>query len=226
MILDIDRLSGRFKSAPWYGGCKNDTIYLVGLGGIGSNFLYTATKTLPCKFILQDMDTVDEENVFTQWFNQGDIGAKKVTACINNVQRSNPSFNPLPATSPYNNSYRPIMVAALDNMATRKQMFDVWKENSNKELFIDARLRAEFYEVFVVTPDRVEDYEKTLFNDNEIESAPCTYKATSYFGMLCGARITHVLTNYFANKYSEDKAYALPFEIREFGNLMYFETKD
>ena len=32
-----DIINGRFKSAPWYDGCKNEVIYMVGLGGIGTD---------------------------------------------------------------------------------------------------------------------------------------------------------------------------------------------
>ena len=225
MNFSVDELNGRFKDAPWYEGCKSETIYLVGLGGIGSNFLYNCTKTIPCNYFIQDIDTVDSYNIGTQFFSIGDIGKNKTNASIDSVKRyvHNPSI--IQATTRYDGFYKPIMIAALDNMATRKQMFESWKSKSGRELFIDARLRANFYEIFTVTPGMEEEYEKTLFDDGDVDDGPCTFKATTYFGMLCGARMVHILTNYFSNKYSEDKIYTVPYEVREFGDLMFFEAK-
>lgn len=79
------------------------------------------------------------------------------------------------------------------------------------------RLRANLYEVYVVIKGREEEYEKTLFNDSEVDDGPCTFKQTAYFGMLVGARITHVLVNYLTNKYAKEEVCNLPFKISEFG---------
>ena len=223
---NTDVINGRFKSAPWYEGCKNETIYMVGLGGIGSNALYNLTKTIPCNYWLQDFDKVEDVNVATQFYNLQDIGTYKITSSTSYVKAHHPELNIVSSSTKYNPSVtKPIMIAALDNMKTRQEMFNAWKLKDDRELFIDARLRANFYEIFTVTPGLEEKYELTLFNDDEVDSAPCTYKSTSYFGMLCGARITQLVVNYLSNKYSEDKIYSVPFEVREFGDLMYFETK-
>lgn len=221
-----DIINGRFKSAPWYDGCKNEVIYMVGLGGIGSNALYNLTKTIPCTYMIQDFDTVEDCNVGTQFYNKSDIGQLKVTSSLKRIKEYNPEIIVQASSDKYSSSVtKPIMIAALDNMKTRQEMFNAWKLKDDREIYIDARLRANFYEIFTVTPGLEEDYERTLFNDDEVDSAPCTYKSTSYFGMLCGARITHILVNYLSNKYSQESIYSVPFEIREFGDLMYFETK-
>jgi len=223
---NTDIINGRFKTAPWYAGCKDEIIYIVGLGGIGSNAVYNLTKTVPCNYWIQDFDTVEDINVGTQLYNIEDIGKLKTTATLNHVAQYNKDLNIVQSNSKYTGVTQDIMIAALDNMATRKEMFEAWKLRETRELFVDARLRANFYEIFVVTPGESEDkYENTLFKDDEIESSPCTFKSTAYFGMLCGARITQVIVNYLSNKYSEDKIYSVPFEIREFGDLMFFETK-
>lgn len=224
-ISELDKLNGRFKSAIWYEPSKKESIYLVGLGGIGSNFLYSAIKTIPCKYYIQDFDTVEDINVATQFYRYEDIGQKKSQASRNIARSFNPliSDNIISFNKKYDGEVLPITVAALDNMATRKEMYEEWKKLPNRELFLEARLRANFYEVYAVTPETQDKYENTLFNDDEVESAPCTYKATAYFGLLVGARMTHLLVNYLSNKYSEEPIYTLPFSIKEFGDLFYIE---
>lgn len=112
------------------------------------------------------------------------------------------------------------MIAALDNMAARKQMFDYWKSRDDRELFIDGRLRANLYEVYAVTKGNEAKYEETLFMDSEVDDGPCTFKQTSYFAGLIGARITHILVNYLTNKYSGEEVSVVPFKVSEVGETI------
>lgn len=128
----------RFKDAPWYEGCKNENILLVGTGGIGSNTLFAMTKTIPAKYWIFDMDKVEYYNVGTQHFKINQVGKYKVQAIMDNcIEQSNCTIHPF--TSKYSNEYMPIMVTGLDNMETRKQAFEEWKSHSDRELFIDGR---------------------------------------------------------------------------------------
>ena len=108
-------------------------------------------------------------------------------------------------------------------MKTRKQIFDVWRSKDNRELLLDGRLRANYYEVYAVVPGKEEEYEKTLFSDSEIAEGPCTFKQTAYFGMLIGARITQIIVNYLTNKYAEEPLCNVPFKVSEFGEPFSFE---
>jgi hypothetical protein len=90
-------------------------------------------------------------------------------------------------------------------------------------LLIDGRLSANLYEVYVVTPGKEEEYEKTLFESSEASYAPCTFKQTAYVGALIGARITQVVVNYLSNKYSEVPFCTLPFKIEEFTEPFYID---
>ena len=130
--------------------------------------------------------------------------------------------------------FLPIMISCFDNMEARKQMFAAWKEdvstcreeNKHKYIFIDGRLNAEQYQVFVVTPDRIEDYEKYLFDDSEIpDDGACSYRQTSHFAAMIAARMTQCLTNFFANQVAPD-TYELPFLIEEAGPSFYINIKE
>lgn len=217
------RTDDRFKDAPWYEQCKNEKILIVGLGGIGSNAIYYLTKTIPATYYLLDMDTVEEYNVGCQFFNMGDVGKQKVHALYDTISKYfNRMENIRFITNKYTSEYFPIMISALDNMQTRKQMFDVWKIKEDREIFIDGRLRANMYEVYIVTKGKEEEYEKTLFEDKDVDDGPCTFKQTSYFAGLVGARITHALVNYLTNKYNGDIC-TIPFKIQEVGEPFYIQ---
>lgn len=213
----------RFKEAPWYEQCTKENIVVVGQGGIGGNFMYCASKTIPCSYFLIDDDIVNEINIGTQFFNKTQIGKYKVEA-ISETLKSQSLAAIFPFRKKYSDEYSPIMVTALDNMSTRKQVYELWKTKEDREILLDGRLRANYYEIFAVTPNKEEEYEKTLFDDSEVSEGPCTFKQTTYFGMLIGARITHILVNYLTNKYMEEEVCNIPFRISEIGEPFIFET--
>lgn len=216
--------NARFKDAPWYSECIKEKILFIGQGGIGGNAMYCLAKTIPATYFILDNDFVEDINVGTQFFTKLQIGKRKVEAIketLNNCSIA--TIHTIP--SKYNNEYLPVMISGLDNMATRKQVYEEWKKHEDREIYIEARLRAQLYEVYVVIKGREEEYEKTLFDDSETDDGPCTFKQTAYFGMLIGARITHCLVNYLTNKYSNEEICSLPFHIQEFGEPFYINVQ-
>jgi molybdopterin/thiamine biosynthesis adenylyltransferase len=212
----------RFKDAPWYEKSKSEQILVVGVGGIGGNAMYCLTKTIPAQYWIQDMDKVEEYNIGCQFFTKNQIGKFKVAAIQETVRNNtNVTINSMPSS--YKNDTLPIMIAAVDNMKTRKDIFENWKKSSITELLIDGRLRANMYEVYTVTKDKADEYEKTLFEDSEVDDGPCTFKQTAYFGMLIGARITHLLVNYLTNKYAGEQICNVPFRVYEVGEPFLIE---
>ena len=213
----------RFKDAPWYEKSSKETVLLVGAGGIGGNALYCLAKTIPATYYVIDHDIVSAANVGCQFFNRNQVGQYKVGALQDTLnQQSSAVINPL--TRRYSSETTNITIVAVDNMATRKQVFEAWKRVEGREILIEGRLRANYYEIYVVTPGKEEEYEKTLFDDSEVDEGPCTFKQTAYFGMLIGARITQVLVNYLTNKYSADPVCVVPFKITEMGEPFLIEV--
>lgn len=214
--LDIN---ARFKAANWYEKSLNETILMGGVGGIGSYTLFFLTKTIPCTYYVFDHDIVETHNIGTQFFMKKEIGTSKVKSMEVRVQE----FTTVDKLITFNQKYekgsgaKPIMIAAFDNMEARKNMFESWKAQDNRELFVDGRLRANYYEIYTVQKGQENAYEKTLFDSSEVMQAPCTYKQTSYFAGLIGARITHLVVNYLSNKYSEVPVCDVPFKIEEIG---------
>ena len=219
----MEATTNRFKGAPWLS--LHPEILIGGAGGIGSNTSYCLARSVDATIILVDDDDVCEHNVGTQFFSKKDIMKKKVNCVYTNIKFFNAPGRIVPIPTKIDDeSYRPITIAAFDNMEARKQLFNVWKKREDRELFIDGRMRATLYEIYCVTPGREEDYEKTLFSDSEADEGTCTFKQTSHFGMLIGARITQVVTNYLSNKGLGADVYCVPFKVKEVGDLVYMEV--
>ena len=223
--MQHSNINGRFKDAPWYQGCMNESILVVGAGGISSNSLYYLAKTIPATYYVVDNDTVDEINIGTQFFSKSQIGSFKVGAMANMINDYS-SAKAVSLNKLYTNEYCPITITGLDNMKTRKEVYEQWKSHEDREILIDGRLRANLYEIYVVLKGREAEYEATLFDDSEVDDGPCTFKQTAYFAGLIGSRITHVLVNYLSNKYSDDPVCEVPFSIKEVGDLFYVEIKN
>jgi len=226
-----DRVA-RFKDAPWIekDGKLTLGISVLGVGGIGSNTLFNLSRAVPANYYIFDMDNVEEHNIATQFFSQGSIGVKKVHSIRDMmvVFRTPSVIHGVIANitdyADWKRFITPITITGFDNMKARKHAFERWKECPERELFIDGRLKATSYEVYAVTPEREEEYEKTLFEDSEIPDDPCTFKQTGFFGMLIGARITNIVTNFLTNKYLEEDICEVPFKFKELGELCYVEV--
>lgn len=220
---DIEsKYNQRFKDAPWYKECTKEQILFVGQGGIGGNTMYCLSKTIPATYYIMDADIVEEYNIGCQYFNKNQVGKKKVAAIKETLDACS-TAKIYTLDQRYNNEYMPVMITGLDNMEARKQSYEEWKKHEDRELFIDGRLRANLYEVYVVTKGREEQYEATLFDDSEVDDGPCTFKQTAYFGMLIGARITQILVNYLTNKYSKEEICVVPFSVKEYGECFYID---
>jgi len=227
MAYYTERYTERFKDAPWYNKSKDEPILVVGAGGIGSNLLYYLTKTiLSDRIVVVDPDTVEPHNIGTQFFRAGDIGKKKVDAIRETLSLFGvTSFSITPLLKRMNHEdILPITIVGVDNMKTRREVFENWKQQEGREILIDGRLSANFYQVFTVLKGREEEYEKTLFPDELVPDDKCTFKQTAYFAGLIGARMVHILVNYLMNKYSGEDICNVPFFVSEAGELFLIKT--
>lgn len=209
--------SSRFKDAPWY---ISESVVVGGAGGIGTwlSLLLTRAGFDP---VVYDFDTVEEHNMGGQLFCDEDIGKTKVESLGNLIKKytgtSIVSFTKKFDESGMAHDY---MFSAFDNMKARKDMFNVWKkfaikrtseDPSVKPIFIDGRLSAENMQIFCVTMDNMEEYEKHLFDDSEVLDAPCTMKQTSHSAAMIASHMTAFFTNHITNVVEKDTVRNIPF---------------
>lgn len=199
----------RFKDAEWFG--KQHDIILGGLGGIG-NGVATELCKLNHNLYIYEFDSVEAHNCIPQGYSLEQIGLTKYKAFEDNVKKFVKTYN-IQSEGKYNQDSlsSKIMFSCFDNMNARKLMFNNWKNNENRQLFIDSRLLAEVFQVFVVTPDNQDRYEEYLFDDSEVEVTPCTYKQTSHIAKMLHGYVISLFNAWLVNKKYNMEVRNLPF---------------
>lgn len=225
LLHKTDNLS-RFQGAMWFDAIQNLRVTVAGLGGIGSWTALLLSRLNVQNIRLIDPDRVEEVNMAGQLYKLNNIGEYKTYATIANIQefsdyhRLDCSNNRIEGTYMCNN----ILICGFDNMDARKRAFDKWldririfdPEEKAKSLFIDGRLDAEDLQIFCITGDNeyfMEKYYKEyLYNDSEVEEAPCSFKQTSYLAAMIGSLITNLVVNFVSNTIVEYSK-VLPFKL-------------
>lgn len=221
----MDLYKERFKDALWAKNKKN--IIIGGAGGIGS---WTSLFLSRCghEIHIYDFDTVDPVNIAGQFYSTDVLGENKVDAIAKLVHLFS-NENVLCYNEKYTEEslVEDIMISGFDNMAARKVMFDNWKKDATEDsLFIDGRMSAESYDVFFVTINDIEEYEKTLFDDSEVEEAVCSYKTTTHNCASLASDIVYGLNIWLNNKVYGEDLIPLPFHVRKEGTLLSVEIKN
>lgn len=214
--------SVRFSDADWFH--PGIPVVVGGAGGIGSWLTFFLARQ-ECKIFLHDFDEVDETNLGGQLYGTNYIGTYKAEAmsdiaktfCNNESVKNMGKFDDESFASP-------IMFSAFDSMTARKAMFEKWKAQSNREIFIDGRMLAESGMVFAVLKGREEKYEKELFDDSEVEEQACSLKATSHCGAFIASIMTATFNNYVTNVKRKSNFREVPFKTSFGLDLLMFDV--
>ena len=226
MSLDIDNIEvaeptpvvdnapehhARFKGIPWYD--PNYSMILGGVGGIGSMLAFMLGRA-GYTLILFDDDRVEKHNQGNQLFSSYDIGSFKTEAVRKMLTEYSNNYDSQIFNSKYTEAseYDDIMFSCFDNMAARKVFFENWCKNPNRKIFIDGRLAMEYWQIYTVVPGQEDRYRATLFDDSEVEDAPCTVKATSHCGAMIASVMMGIFTNYIFNVKLGDNLREIPFK--------------
>ena len=161
-------------------------ITIIGAGGIGSMTIIQLIKMGATNLTVYDMDTVEGQNLPNSFFVPQLIDKNKADA-IRTLGHlfSGKLIKAIPEK--YTNQLfteQEIIIAAPDNMEARQA---IWKnvKHTNIKLYIDARMSAEFMDIFIIKPNDIDDvnfYEKHTLNikDEDTVQEACTSKAIIY----------------------------------------------
>lgn len=212
----VDETKIRFNGAPWFNQITEEQIYVIGAGGIGSNTAYCLLKT-GATIYLFDYDKLELVNMAGQFYSRKYVGTAKVFAFKdtmvdllgNSIVPKIKVFNEKCKTY----AFPSITICGLDNMESRKEIFTNWcnyitnsipEEKRQDYLFIDGRMAAEYFQIFVIAGNETElqdNYrENHLFENTEAEPTVCSYKQTSYMSQMIGSVITNIVVNFVTNK--------------------------
>lgn len=216
-------LRNRFKDAPWFPGAEEISCIVGGAGGIGSwlSTLLTRAGFMP---VVYDFDIIEYHNIGGQLYSKADIGLKKVDALHKFlVNYSDVDIVTMDEKYEEGSMTGEFVFSAFDNMKARKDMFNTWlefnKDNPNA-IFIDGRLTMEQIQIFCVTPDKAEEYQKEhLFDDSEVEEAPCTMKQTSHTAAIIAGLMVSFFTNHITNVREGKQIRQVPFFYEYFTPL-------
>ena len=218
----------RFKDAPWFPQ-RDELVMIGGAGGIGSWLAFFLTRA-GFKPTIYDFDVIEEHNVGGQLFRNSDVGLPKVSALFNIIKEfCGSEINTFNERIDENSPTHYFMFSAFDNMRARKDLFEVWKKSIPNcpvtPIFIDGRLTMEQLQIFCVTPDKIEEYEQNhLFDDSEVEDAPCTMKQTSHSAAMIASHMVGAFTNHITNIYEREIIRDVPFYYEFFIPVTLTET--
>lgn len=201
----------RFSDATWYDPAQQ--VCIGGLGSIGSWLTFYMGRIIN-NIITYEMDLLESHNLSGQLYGKHQVGKTKFEALKSTMSLFCPE-----CTIQNYGEYRvggatlPITFVGYDSMSARKNMFEAWKKLDNREIFIDGRITAEDFWVYVVVPGREEEYEKYLFDDSEVDDLPCSFKSTSHISSMLASFMVTMFTNYVSNRQHDGvEIYSLPFE--------------
>ena len=216
----MERENLRFQGLDWYSQDNAPVVVVGGAGGIGSWLSFFLARA-NFNVILSDFDTVEEHNIGGQLFKRNQIGMYKAEAVGRNVSEfSTNTINAQIVKITEETATHEFMFSAFDNMDARRAMFKVWKRSwnsMNRPIFIDGRLNAEQFQIFCVTPENADEYERIhLFNDSEVEDAPCSAQQTTHTAAMIAGHMVGFFTNHITNINLRDEVREIPFMYEYF----------
>jgi tRNA A37 threonylcarbamoyladenosine dehydratase len=164
----------------------NAAATIVGCGGIGSFTAVALAKMGFHRLHLIDFDTVEEHNLpnqfFPAWTHDGApaIGQLKTEVLKNTIVNLGTGCEVSASAASFdvnNVVLNPIVIAALDSMEGRKELFELVKMKLRVKRFIDGRLAGQKIVVYSIKPsniDMVDGYASTLYSDEDALQDSCT----------------------------------------------------
>lgn len=241
--------NSRFRSLPWVSDVQNQTVTVIGAGGIGSWLTLFLSRIGVKDVYLFDADIVDNTNYSGQLFTRDNLFIKKANAVrrtvgkfimVNNDDTTNvpsPYTCIVPVASKFTGKettdqaaieQSDFIIAAVDNMETRSYIYHAFLEKAKEDVdgnfdkvLIDGRLLAEQFSIYTITKrSQMADYERTLFLDSEVPEESCTAKQTSHIAAMIGTYITQLVTNHLCNKANGFDMFDVPFSLEYFGPII------
>lgn len=160
---------------------------IIGAGGIGSFTALTLAKMGFENITIMDDDTVEEHNIPNQFYRYKDLTNSKVEALkqiIHDFTKNEISISNYRFEKETIISWDGLWIMAVDNMVTRKNIYDLaYKHHNLITGIIDGRMGGQQAEVYTVNmQNRMERaaYKNTLWEEAETAQVPCTERAVIY----------------------------------------------
>lgn len=192
-------------------------IWIIGCGAIGSFVALQLAKMGLYDLHLVDPDMVSIENMSCQFFRHRDVGRPKVDALSDLLYDF---AGEMIKTKFHFSKWNPVMpmkgivIAAVDDMQVRGDIFTQCVKNFQVTHFIDPRMGAETALMYVMKPQEAKDresYAKTLYTDQDAVQERCTAKSTIYTANLLSGLVVKAVKDIIvkAEKYPRVTQWAI-----------------
>jgi len=177
-------------------------IKIIGTGSVGSFIALSLAKMGAQTIETWDDDIVNEVNISNQFYRLEDVGEYKVDALqglIKAFEKVNIIANPEKCNG--SEGLEGIVIVALDSMTPRKRIWDAIKGKDEVELFIDPRMGGRTARIYAVNPKTgIEQYEKTLYHDDESTPEKCTERTIIYNVLGISSFVCKLIEDHFKKK--------------------------
>jgi hypothetical protein len=184
-------------------------IVVIGAGAIGSAAVVTLAKMGCADITVWDDDTLEEHNIPNQLCKPSMLGHPKVEALRELTLELTEVPIKVESRRYRGQKLRGVVIAAVDSMATR---LDIWKRvklDPDIPLLIDARMGAEFARIYAIHPcnaDEVDFYECNLYTASEAERLPCSARSVIYCPTVVAGFVALLVKQHMTGK-------PLPYEL-------------
>lgn len=202
MELKNEHLTRQLDVIPL--NCLNRQITIIGAGAVGSYSAFALAKMGFNNITIYDFDEVDIVNLNAQIYRFSDIGKSKVEA-LKDIIKDFTGIDLQIKNERYENQvFKDIVIMAVDNMKTRKEIYQNHKMRGIMTNFlIDPRMAIEYAYIQAfnpMSPKEQASYELTLFDDDNSVQERCTGKSTVYTAQLIGATIAKMVKDIATDK--------------------------
>jgi len=185
-------------------------ILIIGGGSIGSYTTLALTKMGAKKIKVIDFDKLESQNIPNQFYKVKDVGKYKVEALEVNIQELTGTMIRTKVgkfeDKDINFAKDGIVIAATDNMAARKQLFEVLVKTKVSKRYIDARMASLSIEIFNIDPTKKKDqdfYKRKLFDEKDAVHIPCTAKGIVFPVMTCASIVSNAVLNHVMGHFQQ-----------------------
>lgn len=166
------------------------TFTVIGAGAIGSFLVPTLAKMGAKNILVFDDDKIEDHNVANQFYPPSDTGEAKVVSllsCVRMFAGQEMSYSEkrwVPGDSGIAGDF---VVSCVDNMDTRRLVFDEAEKSRAVRYFVDGRMGALSMRTYCINLGRTVEtdfYRKTLYSDAQAVEERCTEKSIIYTGLI------------------------------------------
>ena len=184
MITDYRKQSELIEIANF-----DTPIHVIGCGALGSWLTFFLLKMGFSNVNVYDFDEVEEHNIPNQMFREDDVGRVKVDAIesiyenfFDDDEFSRLNIRSNKVTKPIAKEFKGIVFSCVDNMDTRRKLYEACFKEGQAELWIEGRIGLFGSYIYTLTErneKHFEKYEETLYADEEAEVSACGISQTA-----------------------------------------------